>query len=71
MPIICQLVRQEIKDISDDIALLAWTKKKRVTLEEANFNEKAKLDLIKLLWVYQNVEAIMLKDIPSKNLIIY
>ncbi len=64
-------MRQDIKDISDYKALLAWAKKKGVTLGEAISNDKAKFDFLKLLWVYQNVEAIMLKDISLTNLITY
>ncbi len=36
---------------------------------EAISNDKAKFDLLKLLWVYQDVEAITLKDIPPTDLI--
>ncbi len=64
-----RLVRREIKDIPDYEALLAWVKKKRVTLGKTILNDKAKFDLLKLLWVYQDVEAITLKDIPLTDLI--
>ena len=64
-------VRREIKDTSDYKVLLAWAKKKGVTLGEAISNDKAKFDLLKLLWIYQDVEAITLKDIPPTDLIIY
>ncbi len=64
-----RLVRREIKDTPDYKALLARAKKKGVTLGEAISNDKAKFNLLKLLWVYQDVEAITLKDIPPTDLI--
>ncbi len=64
-----RLVRREIKDTPDYEALLVWAKKKGVTLGEAISNDKAKFDLLKLLWVYQDIEAITLKDIPPTDLI--
>ncbi len=62
-------MRREIKDIPDYEALLAWAKKKGVTLGEAISNDKAKFDVLKLLWVYQDVEVITLKNIPPTDLI--
>ncbi len=64
-----RLVKQEIKDTPDYKALLAWVKKKGVTLRKAISNDKVKFDLLKLLLVYQDVEAITLKDIPPTDLI--
>ena len=64
-----RLERREIKDTPDYKTILAWTKEKGVTFGEAIPIEKAKFDLLQLLWVYQDVEAIKLIDIPLIDLI--
>ena len=64
-----RLERREIKDTPDYETLLVWAKEKRVTFGEAIPTDKAKFDLLQLLWVYQDVEAVKLKDIPPTNLI--
>lgn len=42
-----------------------------VTLRNAILNDKAKFDLLKVLEIYQDLEAIMLKDILLTDVIIY
>lgn len=44
-----RLERREIKDTPDYTTLLAWTKEKGVTLEEAIPTDKAKFDMLQLL----------------------
>ena len=61
--------RREIKSTPDYKTLLAWAKEKGVTLGDAIPIDKAKHDLLRLLWVYQDVEATQLKDIPPTDLI--
>ena len=70
-PITRQLERREIKNTPDYETLLAWAKEKGITFGETITIEKAKFDLLQLLWVYQDVEVIKFKDIPPTNLITY
>lgn len=58
-----------INGTPDYETLLAWAKEKGVTLGEAISTNKAKYDLLQLLWVYQDIGAIQLKDIPPTDLI--
>lgn len=63
--------REEIKGTPDYETLLAWAKKKGITLQEAISTDKAKYDLFQILWVYQDVGAIQLRNIPPTDLIIH
>lgn len=63
--------RREIKDSLDYETLPAWAKEMNVTLGEAIPTDKAKYDLLQLLWIYQDVGAIHLKGIPPTDLIIH
>lgn len=65
----CQLERREIKDTPNYKILLAWARKKGITLEKAILTDKAKYDLLQLLWVYQDVGATQLKGILLTNFI--
>ena len=70
-PTTCRLERCDIKDIPDYQILLTWPKEKVITFGEAIPTEKAKFDLLQLLLVYQDIEAIEFKDIPPTDLITY
>lgn len=49
--------------------MLVWVKYKDIILEDAIFIHQIRYDLLQLIWVYQNVGAMHLKDIPPTNLI--
>ena len=63
--------RRKIKDLPDYGTLLAWTKDKNITLEDAIYTDQARYDLLWLIWVYQDVRKIHLKDILYTDLITY
>ena len=67
----CQLKKPEIKSISNYELLLTLVKKKSITLRETILNNKAIQNLLQLPYVYQNIEAIQLKDISQTDFIIY
>lgn len=70
-PITHSLERKKIKNTPDYTTLLAQAEKKKVTLGEAISIGKVKFDMLQLSQIYQDIEAINLKNIPPKNLIIY
>ena len=62
---------RKIKDTSDYETLLVWAKYKGITLGDAILTDQARYDLLNLIWVYQDVGAIHLKNFPHTNLISY
>lgn len=61
--------KQEIKRAPDYKTLLTWAKKKSVILGDVIPTNKTKYNLLQLLWIYQNVRTIQLKDISPTDFI--
>ena len=66
-----RLERWEIKDKPDYKTLLALAKDKSITLGDPIPTDQVRYDLLQLIWVYQDVRAIHLKDILSTDHIIH